>query len=442
MTLSRRWIQWAALGASSAVLIAGCGGSTAAGGKTSASTGTSGTKSSSGTVTLAALIPLSGPSASFGTDDDLPGYNTAVAAINAAGGIMGKKLTLVTQDLGADPADAVAATHQLLASHPNLNGIVGLTSDTAMSTAPIVNQAGITTVSTAGTDLMDKVKFNYIWRDGPPDATESIAMAAYAIQKGWKTAAILVGENSGSQSTVPPFVAAFQEHGGKVVINEKLPLDQTSYRVELQKMLAAKPQMIFTETDGQTAATMFSELKQMNNLSIPVLGTDPTIVSSYTNAVSKAVGGFAVEGKFLYSCTAAVSQGAGYATFQKYFTQVNPGKTANVYNAMNYDGVMIEAIAMNMAKSTNPKVYNSFIPKVTNNHSGVEVTTYPQAVAAIKAGKAFYYNGASGPMSFNTYHWVTGPFNVGHLTSSGKWVPTALISAKTVAQYEPAAYKQ
>ena len=394
--------------------------------------------SSGGTVQIDELVPLTGPSASFAPEDDIPGFASAASEINADGGIMGKHLTMIQTDLGADPADSVTNIHQMLATHGGLNGVVGLTSDTALASAPILNQAGIPTITESGTIELDHVHFKYLYRDFPSDSTDSVAMAAYALQKGWTRAALLIGQNSGSQSVVPPLRASYTKHGGQIVVNEALPLDQTSYQIELSQVLAAKPQVIFYETDPQTAATIFQELKSMNNLSIPVVGTGATAVGPFWETASQALGGYQEMNKFFVAINAPSQyNGAGYAAYLKYLKKDYPNTTSNVYLAANYDAVIIMALAMDMAHSTDPAKYVSFIPKVVDNHSAKPVSTYAAGAAAIKAGTPFYYDGTLGPISFNQYHSIAGAYVAQRITPNGKnFVTIENLPNDLVARYE------
>jgi hypothetical protein len=73
---------------------------------------------------------------------------------------------------------------------------------------------------------------------------------------------------------------------------EALPLDQTSYQV------------IFYETDEQTAATIFSEPKTLNNLSIPIIGSSACGTAPFWQTASQAVGGYAAMANFFVDVNA------------------------------------------------------------------------------------------------------------------------------------------
>ena len=65
---------------------------------------------------------------------------------------------------------------------------------------------------------------------------------------------------------MPTLVRAFTKLGGTIVYNKPVALDQSSYRTEIENLLAARPQVIFTEIDPQTGATFLSELQQLHGL--------------------------------------------------------------------------------------------------------------------------------------------------------------------------------
>lgn len=408
-----------------ALAAAGCGSS--GGGNASASP-----------VQIDALVPLTGPSAHISTEDDLPGFKAALDEINANGGIMGRQVHMLQTDLGADPADAVAAVRQLLTAHSNLSGVVGMTSDTAVVVGNLLNASKIPTITQSGTTLLDHVHWPYIYRDFPPDSSESIAIAAYGLTKGWKRAALIFGNNGASQSVAAALATAYKKHGGTIVANESVPLDKSSYQVELNQVLSAHPQVIFFEVDPQSGATIFSEIKGMNNFAIPAVGTDVAAEGPFWTTVQNAVGGYSVISKFMVAITnPSQYTGPSYRTFLHYYTPLYPNVPANVYIAGNYDSMMIMALAMDLAHSTKPTVYAPYIARVVGNHSGQPVTTYAQGLADIKAHKPFYYDTTQGPMQFNKYHSIAGTFVVQKLAKDQKSFQTiATIPDSEVKAYE------
>ena len=78
------------------------------------STGVSTGAQAQGDIPIAAIGPMTGQYASFGAQFK-HGAEMAVADINAAGGVNGKKLSLVIEDDACDPKQAVAGAGKLAA---------------------------------------------------------------------------------------------------------------------------------------------------------------------------------------------------------------------------------------------------------------------------------------------------------------------------------------
>ena len=100
--------------------------------------------SASGTSPLlvGVIAPFTGVDAALG-----PAYYAACLpaslTINNNGGIMGHPISCQQFDTRGEPADAVPAARQMVASHSNLIAAVGCTSDEASSVAPIINGSKI-----------------------------------------------------------------------------------------------------------------------------------------------------------------------------------------------------------------------------------------------------------------------------------------------------------
>src|ERR1035437_6270243 len=92
------------------------------------------TPSTHETLAIGEFNPFTGPDASYGPEM-AAGCIPAVNLINQAGGVLGHKLECVVADTRGDPADAVPAASQLLATQSNLVGILGPSSDEADATA-------------------------------------------------------------------------------------------------------------------------------------------------------------------------------------------------------------------------------------------------------------------------------------------------------------------
>jgi len=381
----------------------------------SSSNSTSGGGSTSAALAVGEFNPFSGPDAAFGPEM-VGGCVPAVRLINADGGVLGHQLSCVQEDTRGDPADAVPAAQKMMATETSLIGVLGPSSDEALATVPLLNQGNVPMFADTGQAAFDHTRNAYFYRITPADDVKGYAMALWAHKAGYTRAAAIFGNDAGAQSDVPTLVRAFTKLGGTIVYSKPLALDQSSYRAEIENMLAAHPQVIFTEVDPQTGATFLSELQQLHGL-IPVVGTEVSLQAPWLKAVSGAIGASAMAKYFEGMQPYAPASGPAWQTYNKSLlasaSQVpKPSQwSTDPYSMTYYDAVNVMALAAIAAKSTAPKVFNPYILKVTEPGSGkTVVTSFAAGKAALKAGKQIQYVGAGGPIVFNQWHNSTGAF--------------------------------
>lgn len=382
--------------------------------------GATATSASPSTYTIGNFNPYSGPDASFGPEMT-GGCQPAVRLINAAGGVAGHNFTCLQVDTRGDPADAVSAATKLIATNSSLVGILGPSSDEALATVPIFEQAHVPMFVDTGQAYYDKTRLTYFWRITAADDVKGYALALWAHKLGYTRAAAVFGNDAGSQSDVPTLLKAYKKLGGKMVSNQILALDQSSYRTEIEQMLATHPQVIFTEVDPQTAGTYLSELQQLHGL-IPIIGTEVTLQSPWLKAVTGAIGSSALAKYFTGMQPYAPTSGSSWSIYNKALlasrsSVPNPSQwSSDPYSMTYYDGVNIMALAMVAARSASPTRYDALIPAVTEAGRGkVVVHSFAEGKAALLAGKKIEYVGAGGPIAFNQWHNSSGAFEAAHV---------------------------
>jgi branched-chain amino acid transport system substrate-binding protein len=229
-------------------------------------------------------------------------------------------------------------------------------------------------------------------------------MALYAISKGYKNAVIMFSTEASAQTLKPVLQQEFEKLGGHVLAAIDLTVGQSSYRSEVQRAIDAHPDVIFTHQDPVTAGTLFSNFHEANNYAIPFIGTDSTTGSDYNNAI-----GIPVAHAHLVSLVGGSEPGGGGSVFNTWYAKVYSHQPlANANYA--YDSVMVLALAIEQAGSTDPQAMTNAITQISNP-PGDKVSDWATAVADLKAGKKINFEGASGPMDFNQYHNVFGPFD-------------------------------
>ena len=405
MTRSARRTAFAVVTAVCVVLgLASCGSSSG------------GATSSHATLVFDNIAPFTGPNAVFGPGL-MAGCWTAAGEINAAGGILGHKVTCIPTDTRGDPADAVPAVRLMLAKTKNLVGVSGPSSDSAAVLAPILAQAHVPAFMDTGQALFDHSTDPYFYRIVPADDTTGFAMAAYAFQRGYRRAAFVFSENIDAQSNKPSAVAGWKKLGGKTVANINLALDQPSYTVEASQIAKAHPDVIITEMDPQSAATFLRDYQQIAPLP-HIVGSTVTLDAQWLDTVAKAIGRSnllrVMSGIRAYTPPAGPAWKAYYAALHAAGSKIQGGPAQynnDPYVEAYYDSFNIMALAMTLAKSTNTTTWNADIVRITNPRPGaVTVSTYAQGLQALKQGKSIRYVGAQGAVDLDRYHNSSGVF--------------------------------
>jgi ABC-type branched-subunit amino acid transport system substrate-binding protein len=415
------------------LLVAACGSS--AGGTGANSGGSPG----SGALQIAMVNPFTGNDAAFG-QSEVAGCVPAVKLVNAAGGVLGHKLSCLTVDTKGDPVDAVPAVTQMIATDSNVVGVLGPSGDEATATVPLLTRAKLVMFAATGQAIYDHNTDPYFWRITPADDTGGTALAVWAYKRGYRRGAALFGDDVGAQASVPALLRAFRHLGGRIVVNESLALNQTEYGSEVAKLLAAHPQVIFTEASPQTDATALRSLRQLQGM-LPILGTNATAVPQWLKSVSSAIGTADMERYYVCVEPYAPTSGPAWTAYDKALlassAQVpNPAQWANQeYSEWPYDAVNIMALAMLAAHSTQPSVYNRYVERVVQGVPGAKVVyTFRQGKAALAAGQKIRYVGASGDITFDRWHNSTGEFEAQTWRPNGTLPVIGIITPAELAQ--------
>jgi branched-chain amino acid transport system substrate-binding protein len=219
------------------------------------------------------MAPFDGPA--------LAAAKLRINAINAKGGVLGRKLQLLTCDTqGNKPDVAKACALRLVGQKAN---VIFTTCDVDLA-APVVRVAidrGILAVASCiGTDQMGPKRFGSKGRlafsFGNVAQDEGSAMAQYAWNRGWKSAALATDTVIVYfRNVVQAFEARFKQLGGKIVAKETYQsLGGNNVQNAVSRLNSVKSDVIVTSTAGAFGAlsTMITGLRSVGN-NTPVLNS-------------------------------------------------------------------------------------------------------------------------------------------------------------------------
>jgi branched-chain amino acid transport system substrate-binding protein len=391
-----------------------------------------------GTISIANLQPFSGADADFGTLM-YAGCYAAVQPINRAGGALGHSLHCVKVDTQS-AAESAELARSMLASTPNLVAVLGPGSNEAPSTVPLINQARVPMFTDAGQAEFDRSSYAYLWRMTPADDAAGYAMAIWAHKQGYRRGAAVFGADVSSQANVPTLLKGFHQLGGSMVVNQSLVMGKVSYAAEVDAVVEASPDVIFTELDGKTAAMFFSELLK-RHAPIPIIGTNVTLEPAWLAAVSQSIGPAILAKSFVAVQPYAAPQGRAWEIFNDALLTsspeiANPGQWSdNPYVMSDFDAVTIVALAMVAAGTVDPAIFNPYVKSVTSGGpNSVVVHSYAEGLTALRTGHAIQYVGPSGPITFDQWQNATVGFSLAAYDVGGQTTLIDSIDATAVGK--------
>ena len=379
-----------------------------------------------GNLKVAVVGPYSGFESFIGPDT-LKGVQLAADLINQAGGVMGKKLDVSTGDTTGDAVDAVPAMQKVVNVN-HVNGIIGPSSVTIQAALPFIKNLNIVDVMVGGTTALDHNQLPNLFRTTPSDSLMGVAMAYYAQQKGYKRAAVVFGTNASAQSLKAPVVDTFKKAGGTIVADVGISPGQSSYRSEILKVYAAKPDVVFFQLDPGTGGTYFKEVNQLEGSSVPYVGTDVTASADFVKAV-----GAQTADALITSIEGSSKGGNGAGAFFDAYQKKFGGKPVELAN-YGYDAMNVMALAWQKAGTTSGSAVFQAMRDVSGA-PGASCTTFADCSNLLKAGKAINYEGASGPVDFNANGNVAAGFEAVKVDPQGNAKVLMTIGAKALEPF-------
>ncbi|MGI6555090.1 MAG: ABC transporter substrate-binding protein [Bacillota bacterium] len=339
-----------------AMLTAGCGG----GGEEAAE---------GDTIKIGFLGGLTGAHSHYGIET-LKGMKMAVEDINAAGGVLGKKLEIVEGDHGSNSSEAANVTQKLITQ--GVAAIVGdPTTGITKSAAQICQPAQVVLMSAGavGTGVVEIGDF--IYRDVLLDAVAAPAVTKYLKEElGWgKVALVTTTGLPYSESLTSIFKPALEEQGIEIVAEQSIMEKDTNFSAQVTELTRKDfDGVIFT--GYYTEGALFMKEMRKQGLNQVMAGGDGLLGKELYG-----LGGNAVEGSMVYAGFAVDKETAAGKTaeFIEKYKANNDGNIPDMFSAQGYDAVMLLADAMEAANSSDPKVFKDTLA-ATKDWEGVTGT--------------------------------------------------------------------
>ena len=379
-------------------------------------------------ITVGLVMELTGPAGEYG-QAGAKSVEMAFRDINDAGGVInGCKLLTDTRDSqsqGNVAVDVAAQLVQVKKVPALIGGIISSVSIPILTS--VTGPAKVVQVSPASssptlTALGREGKTNGIFfRTITSDALQGVAAAKYALDQGFNKLAVIHVNNDFGVNMVGEFSKAYKALGGEIIsvtpYNEKQP----SYQAEVTAAMAGSPDglyLISYPVDGATIARQW----------ISQGGVAKFLLNDGMNSKDFIAN---VGAKYLddaYGTSSGTNPTPSTDYFMKNYKEFSGIDPANPAADRSYDAGAIVGLAIAQAGKPDSAAIKDAInkvldPKGTVVHAGKE--EFAKALALIKEGKPVKYEGVIGPVSFDQYGDITGPFRLwriqkGEVTTVGE----------------------
>lgn len=335
-------------------LLSGCGGTT---------------DNSEGEIKIGFLGALTGEVASYGIYT-LKGMELAVEEINAAGGVLGKKLVIVEADNRGDKGE-IANVTQKFVTKDKVAAIIGDPTTGGTKVAAQIAQPNKTVLLSAGAVGAEVVEIgDYIYRNTLLDSVAAPPVVKWLKEnKGWNKVVVVTSKNNDySVGQTKVFKRALEENGVEILAEEFIQDKDTNFSGQVTNVKAKNPDgIVFTGYYTEGGLFMAEAYKQ--GLRLEMVGGDGLL-----SDVLMKLGGKGVEGSMVFAGFSPEEPDENTKHFIEAYKAKNNGEEPDMFVAQGYDAVKIVAAAIEEAGSADPTIFKDALAK-TRDFPGVSGNT-------------------------------------------------------------------
>jgi len=320
------------------------------------------------TIKIGMYADLSAGSAQWGTDA-LKGAKLIVKEVNAAGGILGKKIELISYDCKASPTEGVKV-YSRLAREDKVYAVQGsLISNIGLAVSPVAEQVKVPVVSRALDERVTTPDFKmedpenpgrvnpYCFLTQPSSYQQSYMIAGFAIDelKMNTFAMLFTPSNSYSFMLAKGFEYYVKKRGKKMLGSYEFQAGDADFKAQLTKIKALGPDGLYIPNYIPENANAAKQVRE--------LGIKTTMIgnNSWYEPMDK-VAGSAADGSYF-----PLNISRDDPTLKPFIDKYNKeyGELPRLHSFSGWDDVGFIIEAIKRANSTDPKVIRDTMEKMT-----------------------------------------------------------------------------
>ncbi len=361
-----------------------------------------GTASAQEPIKVGLVAALSGQSAKSG-EAITRGLSIAIDEINAAGGINGRKVELISRDDESNPGKGLLAARELVQREKVAAMFGGLDTPVSLAIVPFANQSKVPFVGVwaAGTNITrNGAADNYVFRVSAVDAYVGEALVNYAIKHGSKKPGMILINNPWGESNEHALHDALKKNNMTAAGVEKFQDADVDVVPQLTRLKQAGADTLFLVANVAPSSQVVKSLERMG-WNVPIVSHWGPAGGRFTELAGPRSADVHFIQTFLFSDKQSAKANDVLAKLKakypaiKTLADVTPAVgIANAYDAMHLVG-----LALKKAGSTDGKAVRDALV-ATDKYDGL-IKTYNKPFTAEN-------HDALGPKDYIFAHFVKG----------------------------------
>ena len=303
---------------------------------------------------------LTGTTATFGISTR-NGIDMAIDEVNAAGGVLGRRVRVIVEDDQGRPEEAQTVVTKLIAADRVAAVLGEVASSRTLAAAPVAQQYQIPMVTPSSTNPRVTEVGDYIFRVCFIDPFQGLVMARFAYNSlGVRNVAVLRDiRNDYSVGLADVFVQNFQQLGGRILADLSYSEGDTDFSAQLTSLAAGNPEAIFIPGYYTEVGLIARQARQLG-ITVPLLGGD-----GWDSPRLTEIGGQALNNSYFSNHYSVEDPSPAIQKFVQDY-RARFGATPDALAALGYDAAMILFDAMERAGTTDAPAVRDALAATTN----------------------------------------------------------------------------
>lgn len=348
-------------------------------------------RAQAGAIRLGTLTPLTGAGGNYGPSM-LKAMQWVAGEVNAAGGVLGRKLELVSEDDQTNPEAGVRAARKLI-DLDKVAAIMGTwASAVTTAVAPLCWESKTFLATVSGSDTITLLPHQgYLVRTQPNTQLQGKKFAEFMVAQGSKRVGILAVQAPFALPTQKVVAEELKRRGAELVAAVVYDKDKTTFRSEIDQVLKARPDMIYLNGYTPDVTIVLKDLYK----------------AGYAGA--KIAQAYAVNQKLLTALPPEVTDGTWTiapspsieSPAYKRLAQALGSDDLDPYSCQTHDHISLVTLAIAHARgeATGTGI-RDHVRKISQG-GGARVDSAVDGLKLLAQGKEINFDGASGPCDFN-----------------------------------------